>query len=225
MRYMDRAQLLSDLNLDLMSLHANENDEMRVLLEGFLTEFGLDRTYPHKPTWSDSRGSHSRIDDILFSGGSRQPIWSEVLQDSDTILGSDHKCCTLALQDLRKSAKGRALAYTHMHRCGKWKVDLTHAPGLCDALHEQLDCLDFPLTDTTLQGLAAHSCHGPGSLRYKDGPEIKRLINLRRHQTGSQARETAQKIVTARALVGRRLGFPGGPSSCAQEDKRRRRET
>ena len=120
MRYMDRAQLLSDLNLDLMSLHANENDERRVLLEGFLSEFGLDRTYPHEPTWSNSRGAHSRIDHILFSGGSRQPIWSEVLQDSDTILGSDHECCTLALQDLRKSAKGRALSYTHMHR---WKVE------------------------------------------------------------------------------------------------------
>ncbi|CAE7368588.1 unnamed protein product [Symbiodinium necroappetens] len=71
-----KVQLLSDLNLDLMSLHANENDE-------------------------------------------RRAIWSEVLEDSDTALGSDHR---------------RALNYSHMHRCGKWRVDLSqvsphrHAP-------------------------------------------------------------------------------------------------
>ena len=200
-RYMDQVQLLSDLNLDLMSLHANENDERRVLLEGFLSEFSLDRTYPHKHTWSNTRGSTSRIDYICFSGGSRQAVWSEVLEDSDVILGSDHRCCTVALQQLRKSSRGRALNYSHQHRCGKWRVDLSQAPDLCDALREQLLCLSLPLTDTTIQGLASQTCSRPGSLRYRDTPEIKQLIRLRRHQSGSQSRGTAQKIVTARALA------------------------
>ena len=201
MRYMDRIQILADLNLDLMSLHSNENDERRVLLEGFLAEFALDRTHPHKPTWSNSRGSNSRIDYILFSGGTRQAIWSEVLEDSDIVLGSDHRCCTLALQDIGKSASHRALGYTPLHRCGKWKVDLTNTPGVCETLHEQLLALDLPLTDSSMQGLASQTCSRPGSLRYKDTPEIKSVISLRRRQSGSQARETAQKIVTARVLA------------------------
>ena len=82
-RYMDRVQIPSDLKIDLMSLHVQENDERRILLEGFMSEFGLDRTFPHKPTWSNSRGASFRIDYILFSGGTRHPVWSEVLQDSD----------------------------------------------------------------------------------------------------------------------------------------------
>ena len=105
LRYMDRVLILSDLNLDLMSLQSQENDERRVLLEGFMSEFGLDRTFPHKPTWCNSRGASSRIDYLLFSGGTRHAIWSEVLEDSDPVLGTDHKCCSLALQELRKSKK------------------------------------------------------------------------------------------------------------------------
>ena len=201
MRYMDQITILADLNLDLMSLHSNENDERRILLEGLLTEFALDRTYPHKPTWLNSRGSHSRIDYVLFSTGTRQALWSEVLEDSDVVLGSDHRCCTLAIQDLRKNVKSRALGYSNLHRCGKWKVDLSAAPDLCESLHEQLLTLDLPLTDSTIQGLASQACSRPGSLRYRDTPEIKAMISLRRRQSGSQSRETAQKIATARALA------------------------
>ena len=201
MRYMDQITVLADLNLDLMSLHSNENDERRVLLEGFLSEFALDRTYPHKPTWLNSRGSSSRIDYILFSTGTRQALWSAVLEDSDVVLGSDHRCGTLALQDLRKTTKNRALGYSNLHRCGKWKVNLSAAPGLCETLHAQLLTLDLSLTDSTIQGLASQACSRPGSLRYRDTPEIKAMINLRRRQSGGQSRETAQKIATARALA------------------------
>ena len=201
MRYMDQITILADLNLDLMSLHSNENDERRILLEGLLSEFALDRTYPHKPTWSNSRGSHSRIDYVLYSSGTRQALWSEVLEDSDVVLGSDHRCCTLAVQDLRKTTRSRALGYAKVHRCGKWKVDLSAAPGLCECLHDQLVALNLPLTDSTIQGLASQTCSRPGSLRYRDTPEIKAMISLRRRQSGSQSRETAQKIATARALA------------------------
>ena len=200
-RYMDRINILADLNLDLMSLHPNENDERRILLEGLMAEFALDRTHPHKPTWKNSRGSNSRIDYLLFSTGTRQAVWSEVLEDSDVVLGTDHRCCTLALQALRKSAKNRALGYSNSHRCGKWRVDVTGVPTLCENLHAQLQALDLPLTDSTIQGLAEQACTRPGSLRYKDSADIKALISLRRRQTGTQARETARKIVVARALA------------------------
>ena len=116
---------------------------------------------PTNPPGLTLEGASFRIDYILFSGGTRHPVWSAVLQDSDAILGTDHKCCMLALQELRKSAKGRAFNYTKQHRCGKWKVDLAHAPNWCDALYEQLECLRLPLTDGSLQGLAEQSCADP----------------------------------------------------------------
>ena len=46
LRFSHKIVVLSDLNIDFASFEASENDDRRVLLEGFMRQFGLGRTYP-----------------------------------------------------------------------------------------------------------------------------------------------------------------------------------
>ncbi|CAE7541708.1 unnamed protein product [Symbiodinium sp. CCMP2456] len=133
----------------------------------------------------DARGNHSgwfiRAEPFQratgLPGSQLQELWDQrVLEGSDTLLGTDHKCCTVALQQTFKSRTNRALA-------------------------EQLDTAGLDLSANTLQDLATQACHRPKSLRYKDGKDIKALISLRRKQSGADARKTAHKIAVTRALA------------------------
>ena len=74
---------------------------------------------------------------------------------------------------------------------------------LCETLHEQLEVTGLPFTMSTLEGLATQACHRPGSLRYRDGPEIKSMIRQRKHLKGAEAKAMAQRIVTARCSAKR----------------------
>ena len=138
----------------------------------------------------------------MFSSGTRNLVFSEVLEGSDALISSDHRCCTAGLQDSHRRTSRRFARYSrHQTKCGKWRVDLKQAPGLCEALEEQLASFDLPLGEHCLAGLASQACRRPGSLRYRDGSEIKELIALRRRAAGAEAREIAKRIVTARALA------------------------
>ena len=118
----------------------------------------------------------------------------------NTLVGSDHRCCTAVFQDGHKRTTRRFSRYANQQtRCGKWRVDLRATPDLCVALDEQLRVSDLTFDEHCLEGLARQACRRPGSLRYRDSQEIKSLIAQCRQSSGAEARTIARHVVTARA--------------------------
>ena len=113
-RLSDKIVILADLNLDLVSLQAQDNDERRVPLDGFVREYGLGRASPQYPMWTNSRGAASRIDYTLFSEGLCNLIHSEVVRGSDALLGTD-RCCSGASKVLAQDSVDRPFSYLCRH--------------------------------------------------------------------------------------------------------------
>ena len=88
-RYHDVVVLTVDTNYELAS--TDRADEREVCAKLLLRNFGLTHTNPATYTWSNTRGSYSKIDYILLSSPDNVIASQDVLTDSDFLLGADHR--------------------------------------------------------------------------------------------------------------------------------------
>ena len=99
-RLHDTIIILHDTNYDLQALenmeHPNQADERGFIIRGIMQQFGLVSTKPNTFTWSNSRGSTSKIDYILVSTPTINLVRDNVHEDTDFLLGCDHRAVSTA---------------------------------------------------------------------------------------------------------------------------------
>ena len=180
-------------------MSANACDERSLLSNLLIKSHGLEFWAPDSYTWSNTRGSCSKIDFVLFSQPAVSQSYFRVVLGSDFLLGSDHRAVLLT-QCLGQSAASRPHRPPR-HRCGKRITDPTKTVANCEALAEHLDLGMEDLTMASLSRAAQSSCFRGTSCRYRDSPEIKSLIQERKRATGAQARKLAKQVIQLRAVA------------------------
>ena len=196
-RYHDCIYLMTDLNYELVHATAEMADERSALLQLLLRDLGLSHTKPTEATWSNSRGSSSKIDYVLYRTPSQETLDQGVATGSDELLGSDHQLITLCVavnKGPRKRVRQRRT------NCGKWVVDYTKAVPLCNKLACDADVSGADVDEEAFLRICRKSCFRPRSFRFRDTPEIKQLIeDRRRSQDPRQKRQLGRDIVASRA--------------------------
>ena len=205
-RLQDSLIICMDANYELGAadriMNANSCDERALLASLIIKSHGLEFWPPDDYTWSNSRGSYSKIDYVLSSQPLVESSFFRVVPASDVVLGSDHRAVMLS-QSLTKTAASRPTKPVR-HRCGKWITNPKKAEEACESLTESLD---LTMDDLTMAGLARTAqtcCHRGTSCRYRDSAEIKALIQERRRSSGAEARRLARQIVHLRAVAKQR---------------------
>ena len=93
-RYHDNIFLMCDLNYELVHVTSTSSDERSALLNLLERDLGLTHTVPQVYTWSNTRGSQSKIDYVLFRTPHQQTFDMQVIEESDSVLDSDHRLVT-----------------------------------------------------------------------------------------------------------------------------------
>ena len=202
-RLHDALIICIDANYELgapeLTTDASACDERSAVSNMLIRSHGLEFWPPPEPTWSNTRGSSSKIDYVLAS----QPLVAEsyfrVVPESDVLIGSDHKAVVLT-QCLVPHSRSKPVK-TNRHRSGKWKVNPGKAVEACNALAEQLDLEMSDLTMASLARVCAKSSFRDASCRFRDPPEIRALIQDRRRLGGAEARALGRHIVHQRAIA------------------------
>ena len=196
-RLQDSLLLACDLNYELMHVQPDAQDARGSMLQHFLRSFGTTHTTPHAHTWSNSRGSHSRIDYLLFSTPYQETTDQGVATSSDSILRSDHRLVWVNLVSHKPSKKHRRCPHTN--KCGTWDVDVTAALLACNQLAERLEQNHAPISPLDLEALATASSRRPKPCRYQDSAYIQQLIALRKGSDPQLSKELALQIVQQRS--------------------------
>ncbi|CAE7825391.1 BXL5, partial [Symbiodinium necroappetens] len=195
-RYHDNIFILSDLNYELVDLTSEMADERSALLNLFIRDVGLSFTKPCMYTWSNTRGASSRIDYILYRTPHQTTLDEQVVPESDVLIGSDHRLCTLCVS----TGAGIKRRRQKRTKCGKWIVDYTKAVPALNRLAEAADIREQDLHEKDFVEVAARSCHRPRGLRFKDPPEVTDLIRDRRAATDPlQKRQLGREVMVRRA--------------------------
>ena len=194
-RYHDLVCLCADLNYDILDIVSV--DERGVPFEQLLRDLGLSHSKPTPPTWSNTRGSQSRLDFLLFSLPSMIKSDDRVHVGSDDIVGSDHCAVSISLHTVGRSGRRRF----QNSKCGKWRVDAPNFAARCETLAEDLDlsCRDLDMSD--IEAVCSKSCRRITSCRYTDGPDIRAMIQKRKSLRGAPARSLAKEIADARKVA------------------------
>ncbi|CAE7836810.1 nmt [Symbiodinium sp. CCMP2592] len=160
-------------------------------------DLGLAHTTPRQHTWSNTRGSHSSIDYVLYRTPHQDTLEQEVVEDSDHLIQSDHKLCRVCVSVVRSGERRRARQ--QRTKCGKWIVDYTKAVPQCNDLACRADLDRRDLTEEDFLKVCAKSTYRPRSFRFKDPPEIKDLISQRKQSSDPiEKRQLGREIVRAR---------------------------
>ena len=154
---------------------------------------------PDVYTWSNSRGSSSKIDFIMVSNPAGEITQDVVHTSTDYLLGCDHRAVSIAFRQFMPQASKASRATRSRNRCGQWKVDGAKALPAFNALAETLEVgnLDFKISD--LEKVAQQVSYRPRSYRFKDPEHIRAMIRQRRSLTGREARDLGKDILRLRA--------------------------
>ena len=196
--------LMMDTNYELGPVESmmdpNTSDERGFIAANFVSQHGFVVTKPHTYTWSNSKGSSSKIDFICASVPNIDFTSQNVLEDSDFILGSDHRAVTasFACPVACRRANTRP-PRTNRTRCGQWRVKAGQLLHSANALAEQLELSAKDLSLAELQQICNDASFRPSSYRYKDPPHILEAIKLRRTLRGREARQLGKDIFRMRA--------------------------
>ena len=91
----DTVIILHDTNYELGAVEdmtdPNQADERGFLAQDIIHRYGFVSTKPSTYTWSNTRGSQSKIDFILVSTPTIDLLSDQVHVDTDFLLGSDHR--------------------------------------------------------------------------------------------------------------------------------------
>ena len=200
-RYHDNIFVMSDLNYELIDLTAEMVDERSTLLHMLVRDLGLSHTRPNTFTWSNTRGSSSRIDYILYRTPHQQTCEEQVVDDSDHILPSDHRLCTLCV--LQKGLPKRKRQ--KRTNCGKWLVDYTKAIPALNRLASKADLEGQDLAEQDFLIATQKARFRPKGLRFQDPPELRQLIQERKAMTDPLTkRKLGRDIVSRRADLKKR---------------------
>ena len=173
-RLHDTIVILHDINYELGAIDEMENpnscDERGFIARNILQQFGLVHTKPDIYTWSNSRGSCSKIDYILVSTPTINLESDQVHVDTDFLLGCDHRAVSTAFQQPSARPAKTPRATRSRNKCGQWRIDGSKAMPACDALAERIEIhnQDFKVADLEL--LAQQVSYRPKSHRYRDPP-------------------------------------------------------
>ena len=158
-------------------------------------------TGPDAYTWSNSRGSTSKIDFIMVSTPIINVTSDTVHIDSDFLLGCDHRAVSASYRTVGPREPKHPRPHRHKNRCGKWKVDGAKAVKLCNEMAERVELQgrDFLIED--LQTLSDSVSFRPNSHRYKDPDHVLQLIRQRKLLQGPEARRLGKDILRLRAAA------------------------
>ena len=164
--------------------------------EGSL-KFAALMSFP-KDTWSNSRGSTSKIDFVLLSTPELSFVVDEVLEDTDYLLGCDHRAVRVAFRLVGRTPRTPRQPRPQNRR-GQWRIDGPKAIQKCAQLVENIELRGRDLTVSDLEGLSNHVSYRPKSYRYKDPPYILDMIKQSRTLVGREARDLGEDILRMRA--------------------------
>ena len=191
-RHHDEVFLCCDLNYDILDIV--NVDDRGVPFGELLRTLGLQHSRPSAPTWSNTTGSSSRIDFLLFSLPTMTSRDDRVLVGSDHVLGTDH-CAVNDYTPLLLTSGRRPFKNS---KCGKW---FTHGPQLMQQANDLASKLDLSMQDLTMndiEALCAKSSKRVTSCRYVDPPHIKAMISDRRYLHGAAAKDLSKRIIGER---------------------------
>ena len=201
-RHMDSVVVSIDSNYELGPiehlLDPNSVDERGAVAGSILQQHGFVHTRPSDFTWTNSRGSVSKIDYVWFGGPSLDIVDQRVFVDSHMTLGCDHRAVMassplpgLERRQLRKRRR-------NINKCGRWRVDVVKLQHLAAEHAEHIDLAELDLTVADLEALSDAVSSRPKSLRYQDPPYILAMIKRRRTLRGTEARALARDIAVSR---------------------------
>ena len=204
-RHFDSALVLVDTNYELgppeALLDPNSIDTRGFVAGGILQQHGFLHTSPDTHTWSNNRGSVSKIDYVLVSGPSLHISSQRVYLDSDFVLGCDHRVVAASFPLWSPSLREHRRRRRQSNKCGKWRVDAVKLNVQAqDLAHQILDDESdaLGLDATTLERLSDACSYRPKSLRYRDPPFIRDKIKQRKALRGAQARFLFREIAALR---------------------------
>ena len=203
-RMHDSVVLLVDTNYELGPVEQmsdpNTSDERGFLAAQFLQQHGFVATSPTTYTWSNNRGPASKIDFVCVSVPSVDIRTQAVVQDSDVILGSDHRAVTASFQGPSPCRKpGLRPPRINQTKCGQWRCDVSNLLPAASQLAAQLDLSGSDLVPFKLQAICNAASKRPTSYRYRDPPHVLEAIKTRRTLHGREARDMGKDIFRMRA--------------------------
>ena len=202
-RLHDTVIILHDTNYELGAVedmsHPNSSDERGFLARAIMQQHNLVCSKPDVYTWSNSRGSSSKIDFVMVSNPAGVIVQDVVHTSTDYLLGCDHRAVSIAFKQSMPLASKASRTTRSRNKCGQWKVDGAKALPAFDALAETLELgnLDFKISD--LETVAQQVSYRPRSYRFKDPEHIRDMIKQRRSLTGREARNLGKDILRLRA--------------------------
>ena len=147
-RYFDVLTFAIDTNYELGAVERRSvsasPDEREVYATLLLRNFGLVHTHPDMYTWCNTRGSESKIDYILLSSPHSQFSEQQVHEDSNFLLGSDHRAVSACFNRLAPTSSHRPKR--RKNRCGKWLTDPAKVFSKSQSLCQTLDLSGRDLT-------------------------------------------------------------------------------
>ena len=202
-RLHDTVIILHDTNYELGAVedmsHPNSSDERGFLARSIMQQHNLLCSKPSTSTWSNTRGSTSKIDFILVSTPTEELVRDVVHVDSDFLLGCDRRAVSIAFKQVGPRLSQSSRTTRSRNKCGQWKVDGAKALPAFEALAERLELgkQDFKISD--LEKVSQQVSYRPKSYRYKDPPQILDMIKQRRSLIGREARNLCKDILRLRA--------------------------
>ena len=204
-RIHDNIVLLLDANYELgeveYHLDPNASDERSFLAAGIMQQHGLVATRPDVYTWSNQRGSESKIDFVLACTPSGELLGQTVHENTNFLLGCDHRAVSASFRVSGLPLSRPPRNKRPPNRCGQWRVDgaklLREAADLAESL--ELQGKDFSVQ--SLEQLSNSVSYRPKSYRFKDPPHVRDMISRRRLLRGNEARVLGKDILRARAAA------------------------
>ena len=201
-RLHDNVVLLTDSNYELGFPHEmqdpNSSDERRLIAGAIMQNHGLVATQPSVYTWSNQRGSSSKIDFVLLGSVSSSFSSQGVFQDSDFQLGCDHRAIYATFELLGKPPTSRRHRSRKINKCGKWRVDSAKLLEQAARKAEALDLGNGDLDISAIEDLSSACSFRPKSLRCVDSDLIRDKIKERRLLGGADARALGKEIAALR---------------------------
>ena len=203
-RMHDSVILLLDTNYELGPVETlmdpNTSDERGFIAANFLHQYGFVSTSPQTYTWSNSRGSFSKIDFICVSVPTVDIVSQTVLEDSDFLLGTDHRAVTASFfcpfPTRKSSPRPPRVLRT---RCGQWRCNAGQLLSSANDVAEKLELSGKDLSLAELQSLCNDSSSRPSSYRFKDPPHVLQAIKHRKTLRGREARQLGKDILRMQA--------------------------
>ena len=166
-----------------------------------MQQHGLVSTRPEVYTWSNQRGSESKIDFVLVCSPSGERLSQSVHVNTDFLLGCDHRAVSASFRSSGPPQSRPPRQKRLPNRCGQWRIDgsklLHDAADLAERL--ELQGKDFTVQD--LEQLSNSVSYRPRSYRFKDPPHVKDMIARRKLLLGHEARVLGKDILRARSAA------------------------